>query len=164
MVDRAILADKIASVRDAVARIREVLPRDPDRFRGDRTLREITILNLFVALQECLSLAAHWLADAGLDVPQSYAQVFERIGEQGVVAPDLAARLAAASGLRNLVAHRYGVRATRDCDAPIRATRLARGLPAAAMPRRPGGPRSNAGLHAATVVSKLTLTATPLRG
>jgi uncharacterized protein YutE (UPF0331/DUF86 family) len=109
MVDRAILADKIASVRDAVARIREVLPRDPESFLRDRTLREVTILNLFVALQECLSLAAHWLADAGLDVPQSYAQVFERLGERGVVAPDLAARLAAASGLRNLVAHRYGV-------------------------------------------------------
>jgi uncharacterized protein YutE (UPF0331/DUF86 family) len=109
MVDRAVLADKIASVRDAVARIREVLPRDPEVFLRDRTLREVAILNLFVALQECLSLAAHWLADAGLDVPQSYAQVFERLGERGVVAPDLAARLAAASGLRNLVAHRYGV-------------------------------------------------------
>jgi hypothetical protein len=32
-------------------------------------VREVVILNLFVALQECLSLAAHWLADAGLDVP-----------------------------------------------------------------------------------------------
>ena len=91
MVDRAVLAEKIASVRDAVARIREVV-----------------ILNLFVALQECLSLAAHWLSDTGLDVPQSYAQVFQRLGERGVVAPDLAGRLAAASGLRNLVAHRYG--------------------------------------------------------
>jgi len=109
MVDRTILADKIASVRDAVARIREVLPPERDAFLADRTVREVVILNLFVALQECLSLAAHWLSDAGLDVPQSYAQVFLRLGERGVVAPDLAARLAAASGFRNLVAHRYGV-------------------------------------------------------
>lgn len=109
MVDRAILAEKIGAVRDAVARIREVLPGDISRFVADRTLREVTILNLFVALQECLSLATHWLADAGLDVPQSYAQVFERLGERGVLDPGLAARLAAASGLRNLVAYRYGV-------------------------------------------------------
>jgi hypothetical protein len=27
----------------------------------------------FVALQECVSLAAHWLADQGLDVPQTCA-------------------------------------------------------------------------------------------
>jgi uncharacterized protein YutE (UPF0331/DUF86 family) len=109
MVDRAVLAAKIAAVRDAVARIREVVPREPGAFLADRTQREVTILNLFVAIQECLSLAAHWLADAGLDVPQGYGQVFERLGERGVIAPDLAARLAAASGLRNLVAHRYGV-------------------------------------------------------
>jgi uncharacterized protein YutE (UPF0331/DUF86 family) len=109
MVDRAILASKIASVRDAVTRIREVLPREPEAFLADRTRREVTILNLFVALQECLSLAAHWLADSGLDVPQGYAQVFERLGERGVIEAELAARLAAASGLRNLVAHRYGV-------------------------------------------------------
>jgi uncharacterized protein YutE (UPF0331/DUF86 family) len=31
------------------------------------------------------------------------------LGEQAVVSPELAARLAAASGLRNLVAHQYGV-------------------------------------------------------
>jgi uncharacterized protein YutE (UPF0331/DUF86 family) len=110
MVDRAILAAKIAAVRDAVARVREVLPASPAAFQADRTLREVVILNLFVALQECLSLAAHWLSDAGLDVPTSYAEVFSRLGERGVVARDLAERLAAASGLRNLVAHRYGVR------------------------------------------------------
>jgi uncharacterized protein YutE (UPF0331/DUF86 family) len=109
MVDSAILADKIASVRDAVTRIREVLPAEQDAFRADRTAREVVILNLFIALQDCLSLAAHWLSDAGIDVPQSYAQAFLRLGDRGVVPAELAARLAAASGLRNLVAHRYGV-------------------------------------------------------
>jgi uncharacterized protein YutE (UPF0331/DUF86 family) len=108
MVDRAILASRIASVRDAVSRIREILPQEVEPFLTDRTLREVTVLNLFVALQDCLSLAAHWLADSGLDVPQGYAQVFERLGERGVIPADLARRLAAASGLRNLVAHRYG--------------------------------------------------------
>ncbi len=49
------------------------------------------------------------MVDRGLDVPQSYAQVFLRLGERGILAPVLAERLAAASGLRNLVAHRYGV-------------------------------------------------------
>jgi uncharacterized protein YutE (UPF0331/DUF86 family) len=109
MVDRAILAEKIAAVRDAVARIREVLPPEPDAFLRDRTVREVVVLNLFVALQECMSLAAHWLSDAGLDVPQSYAQVFLGLGERGILPSDLAARLAVAAGLRNLLAHRYGV-------------------------------------------------------
>jgi len=54
-------------------------------------------------------LATHWLADAGSAVPQSYRDVFLSLGEQNVIPCDLAQRLAAASGLRNLVAHQYAV-------------------------------------------------------
>lgn len=108
MVDEGLLAAKIAAVRDACARIRSVLPQEPGVFLADRTIREIVVLNLFVALQECLSLATHWLADAGLDVPPTYGDVFRRLAERGIIPPDLAARLAAASGFRNLVAHQYG--------------------------------------------------------
>jgi uncharacterized protein YutE (UPF0331/DUF86 family) len=68
VVDKTILASKIAAVRDAAARIRSVLPADATVFVADRTTREVVVLNLFVALQECVSLAAHWLARG--DVPQ----------------------------------------------------------------------------------------------
>jgi uncharacterized protein YutE (UPF0331/DUF86 family) len=108
MVDNALHASKIAAIRDAVARVRAVLPADLAGFLSDRTAREVVVLNLFVALQECISLASHWLADAGLDVPQTYADVFRTLGERAVVSTELAGRLAAASGFRNLVAHRYG--------------------------------------------------------
>lgn len=109
MVDGALLATKVAAVRDAVARIRAVLPASPESFLADRTAREVVVLNLFVALQECLALAAHWLADEGWDVPQSYRDIFQSLAERGILERDLAARLAAASGLRNLVAHQYGI-------------------------------------------------------
>jgi uncharacterized protein YutE (UPF0331/DUF86 family) len=108
MVDRTVAAAKIAAVRDAVDRIRSVVPPDETTFATDRTVREVVVLNVFVALQESVSLAAHWLADAGLDVPPTYADVFRRLGDRGVISPELANRLAAASGFRNLVAHQYG--------------------------------------------------------
>ena len=109
VVDRALLAARVATVRDAIARVRSVLPADAGAFRDDRTAREIVILNLFVALQTCLDLASHWLADEGWDVPQRYPDLFVALAEHAVLPRDLAARLAAASGLRNLVAHQYGV-------------------------------------------------------
>jgi uncharacterized protein YutE (UPF0331/DUF86 family) len=109
MVDKALLAAKIASVADAVSRIRSVLPAGSDAFTADRTIREIVVLNLFVAIQDCVALAAHCVADEGGTVPQTYGEVFRTLAGDGVIAPDLAARLAAASGFRNLVAHQYGV-------------------------------------------------------
>lgn len=109
MVDPYILGKSLADIRDAVARIRQVLPSDSAAFAQDRTAREVVVLNLFVALQNCLSVATRWLADARLDVPGAYREAFLALGSRGVVSPDIASRLAAASGLRNLIAHRYGV-------------------------------------------------------
>jgi uncharacterized protein YutE (UPF0331/DUF86 family) len=108
VVDRLRLATHIASIRDAVARIREVLPADPAAFAADRTAREVVALNLFVAIQDAIDLAVHWLADEGSAVPESYRAAFLALAEQGVVDVALAENLAAASGLRNLLAHRYG--------------------------------------------------------
>jgi hypothetical protein len=45
VVDRPILARKLAAIRDAVARIREVLPDSAETLREDRTAREIVVLN-----------------------------------------------------------------------------------------------------------------------
>ena len=109
VVDKAVLAARIAAIRDAVARIRSVLPQEREALLADRTAREVVILNLFVALQDVLSLATHWLADEGSAVPQSYRDIFRLMGERGAVSAELAQRLAAASGLRNLVAHQYAV-------------------------------------------------------
>ena len=107
MIDRAILAGRIAAVRDAVERIREVLPTRPEELAADRTTREVVVLNLFVALQESLSVATHWLADEGQEVPASYGAVFKALAEHGVLDADLASRMSSAAGLRNLIAHRY---------------------------------------------------------
>ncbi len=109
MVDRALVAAKIAAVRDATARVRAVLPASLEAFVTDRTAREVVTLNIFVAIQDCLDLAAHWLADAGWDMPGTYADVFTALAGHDIVPHELAARLGAAAAFRNLVAHQYGI-------------------------------------------------------
>jgi uncharacterized protein YutE (UPF0331/DUF86 family) len=109
VVDLAVLARKIAAIRDAVERIREVLPATAAAFLADRTAREVVSLNLFLALQETIGLATHWLADDGAIVPDTYGDVFSALAERGVIDASLGERLRAAAGLRNLVAHQYGV-------------------------------------------------------
>jgi uncharacterized protein YutE (UPF0331/DUF86 family) len=109
VVDKTILAMKIAAVHDAVARIREVLPASAKEFLAHRTPREVVTLNLFIAVQEAIALATHWLADAGWEVPQTHGDVFAALAAHGVIETELATRLRAAAGLRNLIAHQYGV-------------------------------------------------------
>ena len=109
MVDDAVRAAKIAAIRDAVDRIRQVLPASLGEFEADRTKREVVILNLFVAIQESVALATHWIADAGRAVPATYGEAFLALAQDGVVSQDLARRLASAAAFRNLIAHQYGV-------------------------------------------------------
>jgi uncharacterized protein YutE (UPF0331/DUF86 family) len=109
VVDKRLLARKVAAIRDAVARIRSVLPPTASTFASDRTTREVVTFNLFLALQEAIALAAHWLADEGEAVPGTYGEVFVALGTAGVIDAALAARLRAEAGLRSLVAHQYGV-------------------------------------------------------
>lgn len=109
MVDSAVLARKVAAIRDAVTRIHQVLPPTVDAFLADRTAREVVTLNLFLALQESIALAMHWLADEGADVPHAHGEAFTALAERGVIDAPLASRLRSAAGLRNLIAHQYGV-------------------------------------------------------
>jgi uncharacterized protein YutE (UPF0331/DUF86 family) len=109
VVDLAVLARKVAAIRDAVGRIREVVPQSAAEFLADRTALEVVSLNLFLALQETIRVATHWLADDGAVVPDTYGDVFSSLAERGVIDAELGARLRAAAGLRNLVAHQYGV-------------------------------------------------------
>jgi len=108
VVDRALVAAKIAAVRDATDRVRAVLPSSIEAFVTDRTVREVVTLNLMVAIQDCLDLATHWLADAGWDVPETYGDVFVALAEHAVITRQMATRLAGAAAFRNLVAHQYG--------------------------------------------------------
>lgn len=108
MVDRDIVAGKVAIIRDAVERVREVLPPEAALFVADRGTREIVALNLLVAIQESIDLAAHWIADAGLAVPGTQRELFDRLADHGIVSRDLASRLSAACGMRNVIAHQYG--------------------------------------------------------
>ena len=107
MVDREVVAAKVAAIRDAVDRVRRTLPPTAGELAADRDRREIVALNLLVALQSCLALAAHWLADEGRQVPQSYRAVMLSLAEEGVLEVGLARRLGDAAGLRNLIAHQY---------------------------------------------------------
>jgi len=108
VVDKGLLAAKIAAVADATGRIRAVLPSTASVFIEDRTVREVITLNLFVAIQSCLDLATHWVADEGWEMLGTYADAFVVLADHGVIPRELATRLAAAAAFRNLVAHQYG--------------------------------------------------------
>jgi uncharacterized protein YutE (UPF0331/DUF86 family) len=108
VVDATVRAVKTAAILEAVRWIRENLPDTVEQFHEDRLVRDSVIFNLFVAIQEAIDLATHWVADEGWAVPDTYGAVFRVLAEHSIVEWDLARRLVKAAGLRNLIAHQYG--------------------------------------------------------
>lgn len=94
MPDAALAAAKIAMIRDAVTRIDAVLPAELPALLSERTAREGVALKLLVAIQKCVTLASHVLADAGWGVPKTYGDSFSALAEHAVVTDDLSARCA----------------------------------------------------------------------
>jgi uncharacterized protein YutE (UPF0331/DUF86 family) len=86
----------------------EILSRPADEFLGDVKSRDLASFYLFLAIQESIDLAAHWVSDAGWDVPDDAGGSFDLLAEHGVMERDLAMILRGAVGLRNRIAHGYG--------------------------------------------------------
>lgn len=65
---------------------------------------------------------SHELAERGI-VPGTYRDAFRRAGEEGLIPADLAASLADAAGLRNVLVHLY-----EDIDYEIVAASIGRAI------------------------------------
>lgn len=108
MLDKRLLETKLGRLLARIERARMKLPVSREDFESSADLQEIVSFNLLLAMQEALDLAAHWIADAGWEVPTTAREHFEILASHGVVPRDLARDLALCAGARNLIAHAYG--------------------------------------------------------
>jgi uncharacterized protein YutE (UPF0331/DUF86 family) len=85
-----------------------ILSRSLEDLSRDPASRDLAAFYLFLAIQESIDLAAHWVADDGLAPPEDAASTFDVIAERGFIESETADALRAAAGLRNRIAHGYG--------------------------------------------------------
>ncbi len=78
-----------------------------EAFRGDEAKRDLCAFYLILAVEECIDLAEHLIADRSLGAPDSAGAEFELLAEHGVIDLDLARRMREAVGMRNLLVHEY---------------------------------------------------------
>jgi len=72
-----------------------------------RDTQHMVLRALYVAAQAAVDLAMHLGADAGLAPVATYQEAFRRLADGGLLERDLAERLAAWAGFRNVLAHSY---------------------------------------------------------
>ena len=109
-MDRELIAEKIDR-SDAACTRKKKRHSSAAVLREDRDAQDIIALNLTRAVQLCVDVAAHILAERDEPVPDTMSASFERLQQAGVISKPLATRMQGAVGFRNIVIHAY-----RDVD------------------------------------------------
>lgn len=106
-MDRELINEKIESLRRCVRRIEERCPDDVERLHNDPDLQDIVSLNLIRAVQLCVDIAAHVVADSDEPAPSTMAASFDSLVSAERLSPELADAMKAAVGFRNIAVHSY---------------------------------------------------------
>ncbi len=107
MVRREVASAKIARASAWLNDVERLVHGPLDDFSGDVARRDLAAFYLFLATQECMDLAAHWISDAGWPTPPDVGSTFDILAERGAIDRPLADDMRAAVRMRNRIAHGY---------------------------------------------------------
>lgn len=106
-MDKAIIAEKLESLRRCVKRIEEKRPASADILKSDPDLQDIISLNLTRAVQVAVDIATHVLSASDKPAPETMGQAFGQLAAANIIPNALAARMISAVGFRNVAVHSY---------------------------------------------------------
>jgi uncharacterized protein YutE (UPF0331/DUF86 family) len=108
VVDRNVVQAKLAQLEGHIDRVRLRCPPEVSDLARNRDACDLVAFNLMLAVQICLDVASHVIADEGWPSATTLASAFRSLAEHAVLDQQTADALATAAGLRNVVAHGYG--------------------------------------------------------
>ena len=107
MVDRDLVLRKLADLDQYLEQLSEYRDMTVEQYRGDWKTQRIVERTLQMAIEVCLDVATHIIADRGLRVPRTYAEAIEILSEAGLLDAALKDVMVRVSGFRNLIVHEY---------------------------------------------------------
>lgn len=107
-MDQSLINQKLESLRRCVMRLEDRCPVSVEDLQADLDAQDILALNLTRAIQLCVDIASHWIAEHHmLTSPITMGKSFDVLAERGVISSELAAIMKKSVGFRNIVVHNY---------------------------------------------------------
>lgn len=107
MVDREIFSRRLDGLHGYLARLKAFREASQEEFVREPALHDLAERYLHLAVEACLDLASHWIAERGLATPDSNRDTFTVLERAGELAPVAAERLRGWAGFRNVLVHDY---------------------------------------------------------
>ena len=107
MVDRDLVLRKLADLDQYLTQVSEYRGIGVQEYRTDWKIQRIVERTLQMAIEVCVDVANHVIADRGLRVPATYAEAFEVLAEAGLLPARDRDAMVRMVGFRNVVVHEY---------------------------------------------------------
>lgn len=108
---------KIGRIREHLALLHTLRPACHERFTADPLYRGAVLHYLYLLADGCIVVAEQVIKLKKLRLPQSYAEAFDILGDNGILPSRFAYDFAAIAGFRNFLAHDYEkIEAVVICD------------------------------------------------
>ncbi|MGL4819493.1 MAG: type VII toxin-antitoxin system HepT family RNase toxin [Bacilli bacterium] len=101
-----LVLNKIASIERCIQRVYEEYEGSPESLRN-YTKQDSIVLNIQRACEMCIDLSMHMISEKKLGIPQNSRAAFELLEENGYISSELALKMRAMVGFRNIAVHNY---------------------------------------------------------
>jgi uncharacterized protein YutE (UPF0331/DUF86 family) len=107
VVDRDLILRKLADLDLYLRQVAEYREVSLEGYRGDWKTQRIVERTLQMAIELCVDVANHVIADQGLRVPATYAEAFDVLAEAGMLPGPERDAMVRMVGFRNVIVHEY---------------------------------------------------------
>jgi len=107
MVDVSLVLHKLVSLDEYRGQIDEFSSITVEEYRNDWKAQRIIERTLQMMFELCADIAGHLIADDGLRTPETYADTFRVLGENGILTPEQTLVMDKMAKFRNIVVHQY---------------------------------------------------------
>lgn len=107
MVDPESVGRRLQRLGELLAALEAIRADGEQAYLAELHTRMAAERALQLAIQACIDIAAHMVAELGLRTPEDYRGTFRGLADADLLDRELAQRLGDAAGMRNILVHEY---------------------------------------------------------
>lgn len=107
LINREIIEIRLAKLREYCEHLKELRESDRETFKRDYKIHSLAEHFLYLSIQSMLDIGHHLVAGLQLRKPMDYEEIFQILGEAGILPEEYVRVLAGVGRFRNILAHAY---------------------------------------------------------
>jgi uncharacterized protein YutE (UPF0331/DUF86 family) len=107
VVDKALILRKLAELEEYLGQVNEYASITVERYSKDWKAQRIVERTLQMMIEICVDVAGHIISDRGYRIPETYADTFKVLYENGTLNKGLFETMEKIAKFRNIIVHHY---------------------------------------------------------